>query len=51
VKTVDVLGATFCLTLCPGCSDSGRPPSIMLSTAEKLVVQHRQHIAGYPAHD
>ena len=50
VKAVDVLGATFCLTLCPGCAESGRAPSIMLSTAEKLVNQHRQHVAGYVTH-
>jgi hypothetical protein len=49
VRTVDVLGATFCLTLCPGCRDNGRPPSIMLSTAQKLVEQHRQHLAGPPS--
>jgi hypothetical protein len=36
-------------TLCPGCSDNGWPPSIMLSTAQKLVEQHRQHLAGPPS--
>ena len=50
VAAVDILGATFCLTLCPGCRQSGRAPAIMLSTAEKLVDQHRQHLAGFPTH-
>jgi hypothetical protein len=50
VAAVDILGATFCLTLCPGCHQSGRAPAIMLSTAEKLVEQHRQHLAGFLAH-
>jgi hypothetical protein len=48
VTTVDVLGATLCLTLCLGCRESGRAPAIMLSTAEKLVDQHRQHLADFP---
>ena len=45
VQTVDALGATLCLTLCPGCAGSRRPPSIMLSTAQRLVEQHQQHLA------
>ena len=50
VVTVNVLGATLCLTLCLGCRQSGRAPAIMLSTAEKLVEQHRQHLSGFPTH-
>jgi hypothetical protein len=50
VATVNILGATLCLTLCPGCRQSGRAPAIMLSTAEKLVEQHHQHLAGFTAH-
>jgi hypothetical protein len=46
VAAVDVLGATICLTLCPGCRQSGRPPQIMLSTAEKLAAQHQEHLAA-----
>jgi hypothetical protein len=46
IKVIEVLGASMCLTLCPGCAASGRAPSIMLSTAQKLVEQHRQHLAG-----
>jgi hypothetical protein len=42
-----VLGATMCLTLCPRCRQSGRPPQIQLSTAQKLVEQHSQHLAGF----
>ena len=39
----DVLNSTLCLTLCPRCASSGRPPQIMLSTAEKLVAAHAVH--------
>ena len=46
VAAVDVLGATLCLTLCPGCRRSDRPPQIMLSTAEKLAAQHQEHLAA-----
>ena len=47
VVIVGVLGATMCLTLCPGCRQSGRAPQIMLTTAEKLVEQHRRHLMGF----
>jgi hypothetical protein len=50
VVVVGVLDATMCLTLCPGCRQSGRAPQVMLSTAEKLAAQHRQHIAGFTTH-
>lgn len=50
VVAVGVLGAEMCLTLCPGCRQSGRAPQIMLTTAEKLVAQHRQHVAGFTTH-
>jgi hypothetical protein len=40
-----MLGAAFCLTLCPTCRSSGRPPQIMLSTAERLVEQDAHHVA------
>jgi hypothetical protein len=46
VKVYDVLSETMCLTVCAGCRDSGRLPQIMLTTAQKLVEQHRQHLAG-----
>ena len=45
VEVVTVLGAAFCLTLCPGCARSGHPPQIMLSTAQRLVEQHARHVA------
>lgn len=45
VVTRDVLGETLCLTLCAGCAASGRPPAIMLSTAERLVTAHHGHVA------
>ena len=44
VTVYDVLGETMCLTVCQTCR--GRLPSIMLSTAQKLVEQHRRHLAG-----
>ena len=44
VEVVTVLGAAFCLTLCPGCARSGHPPQIMLSTAQRLVEQHARHV-------
>lgn len=44
VVVVAVLGESLCLTLCPRCAASGRPPAIMLSTAEKLVAQHAAHL-------
>jgi hypothetical protein len=46
VFEVTALGAAFCLTLCPGCASSGRPPQIMLSTAQRLVEQHARHLVG-----
>jgi ribosome-binding protein aMBF1 (putative translation factor) len=46
VKVYDVLSEKMCLTVCSGCRDSDRPPSVMLSTAQRLVEQHRQHVAG-----
>jgi hypothetical protein len=45
VVVVTVLGAAFCLTLCGTCALSGRPPQIMLSTAERLAEQHDRHVA------
>ncbi|MGD9531064.1 hypothetical protein [Pseudonocardia sp.] len=44
--TRQVLSETLCLTLCRVCAESGRPPAIMLSTAERLVAQHREHLHG-----
>jgi hypothetical protein len=41
-----VLNAIMCVTLCAACRASERPPSIMLTTAEKLVQQHREHVRG-----
>jgi hypothetical protein len=46
VKVYDVLSETMCLTVCEGCRGSDRPPSVMLSTAQRLIEQHRQHLAG-----
>ena len=46
VVTYPVLNAIMCVTLCASCRESGRPPSIMLTTAEKLVEQHRDHVRG-----
>ena len=45
VATRTVLGATLCLTLCEHCATNGRLPSVMLATAERLVEQHRAHLA------
>lgn len=42
-----VLRSAFCLTLCGRCTESGRPPQIMLSTAERLAEQHARHLASY----
>jgi hypothetical protein len=50
VKIYAVLGATMCLTVCEACRRSNNAPQIMLSTAEKLVAQHGQHLAGFPTH-
>jgi hypothetical protein len=50
VVVVDVLGASMCLTLCSGCASSTRAPQIMLSTAQRLVEQHGQHVAGFNTH-
>jgi len=47
VVIVAVLRSAFCLTLCSRCAESGRPPQIMLSTAERLAEQHARHLAGY----
>jgi hypothetical protein len=46
VVTHPVLNAIICITLCGPCKESGRPPSIMLTTAEKLALQHRDHVRG-----
>lgn len=50
VVAVAVLGAMMCLTLCPKCRQSSTPPQILLSTAQKLVEQHSQHLAGFETH-
>jgi hypothetical protein len=47
VVAVPVLGEQMCLTMCPACAASGRPPQVMLSTAEKFVAQHQRHRTGY----
>jgi hypothetical protein len=44
VTTHAVLNAMMCVTLCEGCRESGRPPSITLSTAQRLAEQHRGHL-------
>jgi hypothetical protein len=46
VKVYNVLSESMCLTVCEGCRESGRMPNIMMTTAQKLVEQHRQHLAG-----
>ncbi len=43
VVTRAVFGATLCLTMCSRCAAPGTLPPIMLSTAERLVQQHREH--------
>jgi hypothetical protein len=50
IKIYNILGASMCLTVCESCAMSGRAPQIMLSTAEKLVAQHSQHLAGFDTH-
>jgi len=45
VVTHAVLNETICLTLCASCASSGRPPAVMLSTAERLAAAHRVHLA------
>jgi hypothetical protein len=45
VVVVPVLSERMCLTLCPTCAASGRLPAIMLSTAEKFVAEHADHLA------
>jgi hypothetical protein len=47
VVTLAVLGEVMCVTLCPSCAASGRPPQVMLSTAERLVAAHRRHLFGH----
>jgi hypothetical protein len=47
VSVFAVLRSAFCLMLCSTCAESGRPPQIMLSTAERLAEQHARHLAGY----
>jgi hypothetical protein len=42
IVTRDALSEVFCLTMCGTCAASGRPPAVMLSTAERLVEAHRQ---------
>ena len=44
IVVLPVLNAAMCLTMCGSCATSGRPPSVMLSTAEKLADQHRRHV-------
>jgi hypothetical protein len=46
VVTRTVLAEVLCLTLCPRCAVSGRPPQVMLSTAERLVAQHAAHLSA-----
>jgi hypothetical protein len=47
VVVVAVLRSAFCMTMCPGCAESGSPPQVMLSTAERLAEEHARHLAGY----
>jgi hypothetical protein len=44
VVTRTVLSSVLCLTMCKRCRQSNQPPSIQVSTAERLVEQHRQHV-------
>jgi hypothetical protein len=39
VQVMPVLGETLCLTMCRPCRDSGLLPTILVSTAVKLVRQ------------
>jgi hypothetical protein len=50
VVTRCVLAEVMCLTLCRPCAASGRPPQVMLSTAERLVAAHRRHLGGFMTH-
>jgi hypothetical protein len=44
VQVLPVLGRELCLTLCPKCRASGMLPSILVSTAARLVAQHADHV-------
>lgn len=44
VQVLPVLGRRLCLTLCPKCRASGLLPSILVSTAVRLVAQHADHL-------
>ena len=44
VSVLPVLGERLCLTLCRGCRSSGLLPSILVSTAVRLVAQHADHV-------
>lgn len=46
VRTVPLAGlGVACLTLCPPCSTSGVTPPVAVTTAGRLVAQHRQHLS------
>jgi hypothetical protein len=48
VSVLPVLGETLCLTLCRPCRSSGQLPTILVSTAVRLVAQHAEHKAPRP---
>jgi hypothetical protein len=45
---MDVLDHELCLTLCRGCRSSGTLPTILVSTAYKLISQHAEHVRPTP---
>lgn len=44
VATVATQIGTLCLTLCDHCAGSSEPPPITVSTAQRLVAQHADHL-------
>jgi hypothetical protein len=43
VKVLTTGAGELCLTLCPGCAHSNVEPPITVTTAVRLVEEHRRH--------
>lgn len=43
-RTIIATGAAYCLTMCPPCAASNVPPPITVGTADRLMIQHCQHL-------
>ena len=48
VSTASTPLGVLCLTLCPRCSAATTAPPVSVTTAARLVAQHREHLETSP---